>query len=166
MKARVTSMIGKGGLALMLLAISGMAEAACSPLSLCSCTVSATSVAFGNVNPVSSGNVDATGDIRVTCTLLLDLAGSYTIDLSSGSSASYNPRAMKNGASTLQYNLYTSAARSQVWGNGTGGSVNVTNNFAALLSVDQTTTVYGRIPAGQNVPAGTYADTIVVTVTF
>ncbi|MDF0544405.1 spore coat U domain-containing protein [Sphingobium sp. H39-3-25] len=159
-------MIGKTGLALMFLTMPGMADAACSPLSLCSCTVSATSVAFGNVNPVSPSNVDATGDIRVTCTLLLALAGSYTIDLSSGSSASYNPRTMKNGASTLQYNLYTNAARSQVWGNGTGGSVAVTNNFSALLAVDQTTPVYGRIPAGQNVPAGTYSDTIVVTVTF
>lgn len=27
-------------------------------------------------------------------------------------------------------------------------------------------TVYGRIPAAQNVPSGAYADTITVTVTF
>ena len=27
-------------------------------------------------------------------------------------------------------------------------------------------TVYGRIPAGQNVPAGSYSDTVVATVTF
>ncbi|WBY09758.1 spore coat protein U domain-containing protein [Sphingomonas sp. 7/4-4] len=47
-----------------------------------------------------------------------------------------------------------------------GGSFRVTRNFTALLSVDQTITVYGRIRAGQNVPAGSYSDTIIVTVTY
>ena len=42
----------------------------------------------------------------------------------------------------------------------------MTSNFIALLNLDQTTTVYGRIPAGQNVPPGSYSDTILVTVIF
>lgn len=142
------------------------AEAACNPLSLCSCTVTATGVSFGTYNPVAAAANDATGSVRVRCTLLLALAGSYTIDLSAGSSGSYAGRTLRNGANSLGYNLYTTAARNQVWGNNTGGSVNVTRSFTALLVVDQTTTVYGRIPAAQNVPAGTYNDTIIVTVTY
>ena len=94
------------------------------------------------------------------------LGGSYTIQLSKGTSSTYAPRVLTNGGSTLAYNLYTSNARNQVWGDGTGGSQTVTSNFIALLSLDQTTTVYGRIPAGQNVPPGSYSDTVLVTVIF
>lgn len=149
----------------MLTFAPGKANAACSALSFCSCTASATAVNFGNYDPTSASSNNSTGSIRVTCTLLLALGGSYTIDLSPGS-GSYALRTMKQGASSLSYNLYTDNARSQVWGNGTGGSVRVTNNFTALLSVDQTTTVYARVPAQQNVRAGLYSDTIVVTVTY
>lgn len=142
------------------------AKAACNALAGCSCTVTATNVSFGNYNPLDGANNDATGSVRVRCILLVALVGSFTIDLSTGDSGSYTTRRMRNGANALTYNLYTTAARTQVWGNGTGSSVQVTRNFLALLSVDDTTTVYARIPAGQNVPAGAYGDTIVVTVTY
>ncbi|UIJ46869.1 spore coat U domain-containing protein [Sphingomonas cannabina] len=142
------------------------ARAACNPLSLCSCTVTATGVSFGTYNPVSSSANDATGSVRVRCTLLVALAGSFTVDLSTGSSNSYAGRTLRNGTTNLGYNLYTTAARNQIWGNGTGGTVNVVRSFTALLAVDQTITVYGRIPARQNVRAGAYSDTIVVTVTY
>lgn len=142
------------------------ARAACNPLSLCSCTVSATGVAFGSYNPLSNSPNDAAGSVRVVCTLLVALNGSFTIDLSTGASNSYTNRTLRNGANNLVYNLYTSAARTQIWGNGTGSSVRVTQNFAGLLLVDRTVPVYGRIPAGQNAPAGAYSDTIIVTVTY
>jgi spore coat protein U-like protein len=142
------------------------AEAACSPLSLCSCTVTATGVSFGTYNMLTAAPNDATGTVRVTCILLLDLAGSFTVDLSPGVSGSYTARTLRNGANSLTYNLYTDAARTQLWGNGTGGSNRVTQNFAGLLLVDRSYTVYGRIPALQNVRSGAYSDTIVVTVTY
>lgn len=142
------------------------AEAACSPLSLCSCTVTATGVSFGNYNVLTTTPNDATGTVRVTCILLLDLAGSFTVDLSTGASGSYAARTLRNGANNLSYNLYTDAARAQLWGNGTGGSNRVVQNFAGLLLVDRSYTVYGRIPARQNVRPGSYSDTIIVTVTY
>ncbi|WP_311266852.1 spore coat U domain-containing protein [Sphingobium sp. WCS2017Hpa-17] len=142
------------------------AQAACDILALCTCTVSATGVDFGTYNPVSIMDNDSSGTVRVRCSLVLALAGSYTIQLSRGSSATYAQRSMASGASTLHYNLYTSNARNQIWGDGTGGSLSVTNTFTALLGVDQTTTVYGRVPAGQNVAPGGYSDTILVTIIF
>lgn len=142
------------------------AQAACAPLSLCSCTVTATGISFGNYIPVDAANNDSSGTVRVQCLLLVALAGSYTIDLSTGSSGTYAQRTLHNGTSTLTYNLYIDAARGQILGNGSGGSSRITRNFTALLGVDQTTTVYGRILAGQNVPPGTYNDTIIVTVTY
>lgn len=151
---------------LPLMSVPMPAKAACAALSLCSCTVSSSGMAFGNYVMTTPASTNAMGTVRVQCTLVAALAGSYTIALSSGSSASYTQRTMKNGGASLAYNLYTSAAHSQVWGDGTGVSQAVTNNFAALLLLDQSTTVYGRIPAGQNVAAGAYTDAVVVTITF
>lgn len=142
------------------------ARAACAALSFCSCTVSATPVSFGNYDPIGSANLDSTGEVTVDCTLLVALAGSYTVDFSTGTSGSYATRTMKNGVTDLQYNLYTDAAHTQIWGNNTGGSSRVTRIFSGLLSLQLRNTVYGRVFGSQNVPAGTYSDTIVVTVTY
>jgi spore coat protein U-like protein len=69
---------------------------------------------------------------------------------------------MMSGRNHLDYNLYTSADRSAVWGDGHGGSqlMTVRKNKVTTLSV------YGQIPAGQDVAIGTYTDPIVATVTF
>lgn len=142
------------------------AEAACAPLSLCSCTTTATGVSFGTYDPTASGTRTTTGNVHVFCTLLVAIAGSFTIDLSTGGSNSYSGRTLRNGASSLRYNLFTDNARSQIWGNGTGGSANVSQSFTGLLLIDRTATIYGSIAAGQNVPAGTYSDTIIVTVSY
>jgi len=142
------------------------AHAACNPLSACSCTVTTAGISFGNYDPLSQVDNGSTGTIRVFCTLILSLAGSFTIDLSTGSSGSYSQRTLKNGASSLAYNLFSDSAYGQIWGNGTGGSTQVSQSFTSLLIVDRSFTVYGRIPAGQNVSAGAYADTIIVTVTY
>lgn len=144
----------------------GSAHAACAPLSLCSCTASATALNFGNYDPLSGADDDSTGVVDVRCTLAVALSGSFTVNLSTGGSGSYTARRLQNGSSHLLYNIYTDSTRSQVWGNGTGGSAQVSRSFAGLLLVDRSLTVYGRIAAGQNVPAGSYGDTILVTVTY
>jgi spore coat protein U-like protein len=69
-----------------------------------------------------------------------------------------------SGGSTLNYNLFTTGAHAVVWGDGTSSTATLgnTGNGAA-----QTLTIYGRIPAGQTtVPAGSYADTVAVTITY
>ena len=65
----------------------------------------------------------------------------------------------------LQYNLYKDAAYAQIWGNGTGGTVTLVNTNSGS-GVGPTHTIYGRIPAGQDLPVGVYTDTIVITITF
>lgn len=142
------------------------ARANCDPLSLCSCSVSASGITFGNYDPLASSDTVATGSIDVSCTLTVALPGSYDIALSTGSSGSYSSRMMSNGSTNLNYNLYTSPSYTQVWGDGSGGSSKVNRSFSALLLMNQTTTVYGRIPALQNIAAGAYADTITVTITY
>ncbi|RYF62408.1 MAG: hypothetical protein EOO22_27735, partial [Comamonadaceae bacterium] len=70
------------------------------------------------------------------------------------------------GAGSLAYNLYTTSGRTTVWGqDGVSDSISV---LAAVIgaSVTRNHTVYGRIPAGQYVAPGAYANTIVVVVNY
>lgn len=136
-----------------------------------SCTVSAGSIAFGVYNPLSTVADTSTGSLRITCNGSGSGSKSVTaaLTVSTGLSGSYVPRHMLSGTNTLNYNIYWSTAYSQVMGDGSGGSFagsagpfTVTagsSNFA-------TGTMYGMIPAGQDVAAGSYADTLVVTVEY
>ena len=93
------------------------------------------------------------------------MAVSYSISLSKGVSGSYAPRKMQL-VSSLNYNLYTTVNRATVWGDTTGGTGNVSDGYLiGLGTVVRSYTVYGTIPAGENVPAGAYGDVITVTVT-
>jgi spore coat protein U-like protein len=129
----------------------------------------ATSCTFKSVSPVSFGaydvfstqpNNNGVGSITIDC------KGSgndpFDVTLSTGQSHSYTTRTMGSGANRLDYNLYTGADRSAVWGNGHGGSqfMTVRKNKATTLSI------FGQIPAGQDAAIGTYTDAIVATVNF
>lgn len=126
------------------------AEAACSFQTV-------TPVNFGAYNPLSSANDDANGQLRVRCTP----SASFVVRLSKGSSSTFNPRTLKNGSQTLNYNLFRNAARTEIWGDGTGGTFTVSGS-----GTNVNITVRGRVPGSQDVSVGSYSDTIVATVTF
>jgi spore coat protein U-like protein len=132
------------------------------------CTASAGSTNFGSYDPLSAAPVNSVGTISVTCSDIITLLVSYTLQLSTGIAGAYPTREMANGPSRLAYNLYTDPARTTVWGDGSGGSATVADGYLLILLIPVTRNyfVYGRIPAGQNVAVGTYSDTIVVTVTY
>ena len=74
---------------------------------------------------------------------------------------------MLNGATPLSYNLYSDPTRLIVWGNGAvGAAVTLTGGTVSAGQRRFTRTIYGRISALQNVRAGPYGDTLVITVTF
>lgn len=131
------------------------------------CNVSATTLPFGAYNPASATAKDATGTVTVTCTVLLAANLSWTVTMSKGVSASYSPRQMSNGTARLNYNIYTTAAHTTIWGDGTAST-----DFASdsrLLTIGTTVsnyTMYGRISALQDVHAGAYSDSIVVTLNY
>jgi spore coat protein U-like protein len=135
------------------------------------CTVSATGPAFGLYNPLTTTPTLANGQVSASCTLTgtttttVALVSSY----STGSSGSYAARTMLSGANALSYNLYYDAAFSQVRGDGTGGSQTGGASFTLTRTAPTqsvTSVIYGRIPALQDVAAGSYLDTIVFTVTY
>jgi len=125
------------------------------------CSISATGVAFGSYDVFTTTPTDSTGTITYRCTLSLNVQ----ITLSQGIAGDYNPRQLASGPKRLNYNLYRNAARTTIWGNGSGGT-SVYTHFVPLLTGDIVVTVYGRIFALQDVPAGSYSDTIVVTINF
>lgn len=137
---------------------------------VCSCTATTTGIVFPTYNPLSSGNVDSVGNVRVACGGVVGLGIPYTVTLSAGTSGSMSNRQMAAGAARLSYNLFISNGYSTVWGDGSGATGTVSGGFAldvAGLAPPQDNTVYGRIPGNQmTVAPGVYADTLVVTLTY
>jgi spore coat protein U-like protein len=127
-----------------------------------SCTISATSVSFGNYNVFDGAAVASTGTITYACN---SRATNITISLSKGASSSYNPRMMVKGAETLAYNLFTDAAQTSVWGDGTAGT-SVYSRTNPPNNTNVNVTVYGQIPPGQDISAGTFSDTVSATINF
>ena len=123
---------------------------------------SVTDVGFGVYNvfdilPNSSG----VGSISISCRGSGSEHG-YDVTLSRGQSHSYTSRIMKSGANILNYNIYTSASRTIVWGDGTGGSHTQTAYKNSTTTLD----LFGQIPAGQDVANGIYIDNLIATVNF
>jgi len=131
------------------------------------CSISTAPVAFGAYDPVSANAatpLSGTGTVNVTCTN----GASTTVTLGQGSNANTGStdvapaRRLSDGTTHfLTYSLYQDTGRTTVWGNtvGTGVANTGTGTQTAI-------TVYGSVDAGQNVPSGSYSDTVVATVTF
>jgi spore coat protein U-like protein len=126
------------------------------------CTITAGNLAFGNVNAVSGSNYDATATLSIACTS--GSGWSAAANLGGGPSATFATRRMTNGANTLDYTIYTDSGRNTVWGDGTSSSSMLTGTGNGST---QSVTVYGRVPSGQTtVPAGSYSDSVTVTITY
>lgn len=127
------------------------------------CSITTTPVAFGVYDPVvghATTPLDGTGAVIVTCT-----KGAGTrIDLNNGANATGGNRRMSaGGGNFLTYQLYQDTGRTTAWGS--GGSAGQTIGGAPSKAA-RTFTVFGRVPAGQDVPAGSYTDTVVATINF
>lgn len=127
------------------------------------CTLSTTAVAFGSVDVTSGADTDNTGGITVTCTAGTDWSASA--DAGAGTGATLASRKMANGTDLLSYVLYTDTGRTSIWGDGVGGTTALISDTGSGTA--QSKTIYGRVPSGQTgAPAGSYADTVAVTVTY
>ena len=126
------------------------------------CAVSAVNLTFPADDPGNTQN-DGSTTVTVNCTKNT----TYTVGLTAGTTAGATiaQRLMASGTDLMNYNLYTDAARSSVWGNTAGSWVSGTG---AGMGTPQALTVYGRVAGGQtNLAAATYTETaITVNVTF
>lgn len=143
-------------LALLMLVLAPSAQAA-------TCTMSATDLAFGQYRSGSSDDVDATSTVTLEC---VDdgssVAVNYSIAISAGGSGDPANRTM-GGA--LNYNVFSDAPRTAVWGNGGGASI-VSGSIPSPGTGIATHTAYGTIFAGQAPPPGIYADSLTITIDY
>jgi len=159
MIARLLALIGA-------LTWAGAAWAGCSTPGACLCSMSVTSIVFGNYNTQSASPTDTVGTIAVSCSSPDPANSTMSITLSPGSSGNVNARAMQAGLHPLYYNLYTNAARTIIWGDDSGGGESVAANFPATTRSTIKLNIYGRIPAQQNAQVGSYRDSVTLTVSY
>ncbi len=127
------------------------------------CTIAATNHDFGIYTTSSlADNINGTNTINATCTL--GVPYSIGLDTGIGTGATVASRRMTRvgGTETLEYSLYQSADRLVVLGNTL--AIDVITGLGTGLAIGHT--VFGKIPASQNVPAGSYVDTVTATITF
>jgi len=127
---------------------------------IASCGVATNTLAFGNYDPVSATPLDAATTLAVTCTN--GTAYEVSMNAGSGTGATVAARKMSSSSDLLTYSIYRDSGRTNVWGV-TSGSNTVTGTGSGAA---QTLNVYGRIPANQTAPTGSYTDTVTVTVTY
>jgi spore coat protein U-like protein len=118
---------------------------------------SVTGVTFGTYDVYSVNALDSVGSITWHCSP----SSAAQIALDRGSSPTFNPRTLRSGSEVLSYNLYLDAARTTIWGDGTAGTLVHTGSGGRV-----TVTIFGRIPAGQDVAPASYADTITAVLNF
>jgi spore coat protein U-like protein len=130
------------------------------------CRATASTLAFGTYTQ-GNGDVDSTSTVSVRCTRNTG----FTVGLNAGATggATVTTRSMLSGAEPLAYSLFRDAGRTQNWGQ-TIGTDTVAGTGAGIAPANAVAlTVYGRIvdsTANQNALAGTYTDTITVTVEY
>ncbi len=131
------------------------------------CSFNITNINFGNINLLNNTNFDTTGTLTANCTG--GVANSTAricpnLNAGSGGTTTGNPRFMLNGATQLNYNLYSNSARTTVWGSYLWGfsfrppTLNISLNASGAGS--GSLTIYGRVSSGQQTKAaGSYLST-------
>lgn len=122
------------------------------------CSVVASAMAFGAIDPLAGFSTDSSSSITVSCPALTP----YSLSISTGQSGQLQRR-MAAASAQLDYQLYADASRVSVWGDGAGGSITVSGSAD---STGTTHTVYGRVPSQPQALAGNYVDSLIVTVSF
>ena len=158
-----TRMRALGRCARLFVCVLALALVPASPaLAKIACTAANVTLNYGAYDVLSGSLLDVGGTIAVTCTK------SGTSNNSNGN-ISYSvaltpltPRTLAPASGTaLTHQLYIDAARTQPWGDGTGGTFVITGTVSVnknATATDVAKNFYARVtPAGQDVAAGTYS---------
>lgn len=117
-------------------------------------------------SPTAAGNTVVQTSFTITCTRALSDGAtmSYSVAADNGTHAQGTHNRAAFGSSLLSYDLYKDSACGTQW----RGPQSIPGSLAFGGSTAASTTVafYGCIPAGQNVAAGTYTDSVGMTLTY
>ncbi|MBX9591376.1 MAG: spore coat U domain-containing protein [Hyphomonadaceae bacterium] len=133
-----------------------------SPALAQTCNFSIDNLNFGNIDVTANTAFTTSGTYSASCSGILLSAVRTCPNVGPGTSGgdpSGNPRFLKSGAAQLDYNLFSDAGFSTVWGSRLwAGAAPPTDITLVVLGSGSTSrTMFARIPAGQQAVApGTY----------
>jgi spore coat protein U domain-containing protein, fimbrial subunit CupE1/2/3/6 len=128
------------------------------------CTeLKANPLTFGAYSQGSVTPVEASTTLQLRCAPGVRFILSANDGAAPGAQSRQMTSASSHQDAALRYNLYTDSDFQQVWSSAGRGPVQGTGGGA---DSPQTVTVFGRIPAGQTPPLGSYTDAVTVTLTF
>lgn len=129
------------------------------------CRIRLGPVDFGLYMPLSTVPVDVVGQVFVRC---FGRRGTFAVIIGAGISGNQLARTLSaGGTDILNYNLYRDAARTQIWGDGTPPTFQVTGSRPRRgRPTSYNYPVFGRIFANQAPNTGIYNDNLLVTVLF
>ena len=123
-------------------------------------------VNFGVYDPfAASPNDSGQGSVSVGCDS--NPWTTFTVSIGPGSAGVFTPWRTMEHVTTgepMNYNLYTSSARTTIWGDGTQGTSTVSGS--SKKNNPRTLQIYGRIPIAQDVRNGNFSDVLVITVNW
>ena len=129
------------------------------------CGTSSPTLDFGTYYPITANataNLDSSTTITINCAF--DESLTLGFDLGANALASHcgaSPqRCMANGANYLKYNIYATTGERASDSPWTSAVPETVSGGTATISI------YGRVPAGQDVAVGSYSDSIVATVYY
>jgi len=120
---------------------------------------------FGSLDSsFTAGTTDKNGTSTINYTCVTGTVGVMTLDQganpNTGSTDTAPLRRLKNGSSNYISYAINQTGSGTVWGNTAGTGVNLTAD-----GTQHSVTAYG-VATHANVPAGTYSDTVTITITF
>jgi spore coat protein U-like protein len=128
------------------------------------CTITCSNIVFTSFNPYDSTPETSTGSIAVRCanTGTSTRTVEYFIGIIGGNSNNYSARVAKNGTNSLSYNIFKDAARTQIMGDTSNGTVYISSTMSIVRNGSRTDnyTIYGRVPVQPLARPMTYTDAI------
>ena len=136
-----------------------------------SCSVSVTSLAFGNVDVLSGSAIASTAALSISCSGAPANALRMCININGGTASDSTSRQMSGpGSNQLRYQLFSDSTRTTPWGSwsanlyGGGFQWDVPNSSS---NVNAATTVYAQVLASQpTIVPGSYASTLTVSMNY
>ena len=140
------------------------------------CSISAATLAFGNYDPTTGLPLNGTATTTIVCTQGSTPSIIFGLGNNNANIPATTPVsnwAMNDAAvAYLGYNMYEDSAHTTLWPKTGGTPLNLslcTGTNSPCYNepgTSDTTTIYGQIPASQNVPVAAYGDSVVMTVSF
>lgn len=118
---------------------------------------SASNMDFGTTSTLTS-EVNSSSAIQLQCPSNTQ----WQLGLSNGLNNVGTTRRMRNQSNYVRYELYQDSSRTKRWGNTANTDTYTGTGGANTIVVP----VYGKVPVQNNVPAGSYSDTITVTLSY